>query len=161
MYDVKTGNHRSRRRSKLAFCVAVLVGLLFFSQDVSAAGSSLRMRKFQRAHTDFLAEEAVYTSQVCGRNIATEINWSTFQGRSDEYDSNLYQQCDAPLSALESICRTPKGKAFVMDSVDSVECRAGSRRSVILRNGTLIYTILEHPSDDYDYILRYLRRVSE
>lgn len=161
MVALKNDHRGNRQRSRGVLWLLVLVSFAFLVQDVSAASSSLRTRKFQRAHANYLAEEAVYTSQVCGSNIATRIDWSTFHGRSDEYTSSLYQQCDAPLSALENICRTETGKQSVRAKVRSIDCRAGSRRSVILRKGTLIYTILEHPSDDYGYILRYLRRALE
>ncbi|MCB2097104.1 MAG: hypothetical protein AB7F91_04430 [Parvularculaceae bacterium] len=97
----------------------------------AAGGQSLRDLRAQDAEERALAREAAYTSEVCGRSIEAEIDWSSV--RDWPADESLVDACNGALGAVETICRA--GRRNV---VHDFEC-AGDGSGPSLSGGTLRY----------------------
>jgi len=97
------------------------------------ASQPLKTLRAREAEERDLAEEAAFTSQVCGTTIRASIDWSSAQNWPE--NESIAAICDGALSALESICRSDAGRA---SSVSSFEC-AGDGSGASLSGGTLRY----------------------
>jgi hypothetical protein len=96
-----------------------------------AGAQSLKELRARQAEEAALAREAAYTSAVCGRTIATRIDWSSARGWPE--DESLAAACDGALGALEAACRA--GRRDVREFVCAGDGSGPTRSGATLRYG--------------------------
>ena len=80
--------------------------LLSCAAAVSAAGAtaqSLKGLRAQERENRELARQAAFTSDVCGRQIAASIDWTS--AADWPAGESLVAVCDGALGAVETVCR--------------------------------------------------------
>lgn len=82
--------------------VPLALGCAVFLAAAASAQSLKDLRARERENRD-LAREAAYTSEVCGREVAASIDWSTAEDWPAR--ESLVAACDGALGAVETICR--------------------------------------------------------
>lgn len=113
--------------------VVVLLTMMAVSGEASA--QSLREIRAQEAQEGRLAQEAAYTSSLCRISLQTSIDWRSAANWPD--DASLPGKCDGALGAIESFCKSDKGRRRV-SRINAFVCAAdGSGPS--LNGGVLRY----------------------
>jgi hypothetical protein len=137
-------------------CVFACLAFALVGTAVAESGS-LRDERTKREQDKAFAEEAKYTSEVCGSRITASIHWQSFENRDVALDHSYYRDCDVALAAIERMCREGQ-MARVTTQIKSVQCGAGTKRRVVLSNGTLLYAIPVRPKNDHKFIYDYLNK---
>ncbi|MEO1252174.1 MAG: hypothetical protein AAFW81_07505 [Pseudomonadota bacterium] len=113
-----------------AIALAVIAGCGALA--ASADAQSLKDARARDAAEKALAQEAAYTSRVCGREIDAAIDW---RSAADWPADLLLEECNQSLSALETACRSGAAPA---QAVSFFVC-AGDGSGPSLRRSTLRY----------------------
>lgn len=128
----------------------ILAGLAALAVLAAGAdGQSLRSLRAQEAEEAALAREAAYTSSVCGASISARIDWRSAAAWPE--DRSLAAACDGALGALETVCRSGRGRG---GRISSFTC-AGDGSGPSLSGGTFRFGAA--PGEDgYSQALPYL-----
>lgn len=100
-----------------------------------AGAQSLKSLRAQDAEEAALGREVAYTNSVCGADMEANIDWRSASGWPD--GASLADACGGALSALESFCRSGKGKARA-SSLSNFTC-TGDGSGPSLSGGTFRY----------------------
>jgi hypothetical protein len=141
-----------------AATLSLVAAFLFGAGLAPVEAGSLREKRLQQGENEALADEARFTSEVCGTRISASIDWDSYTLRDGRLSGRYARDCDRALSAIERICRQEGGKRKVRRQIKSVRCGAGDRRRIVLKEGRLLYAISDRRGADYEYIYDYLSK---
>jgi hypothetical protein len=117
------------RTARIFLAAVTAAGVCVFG--AAAASQSLRDLRAQDREDRALDREASYTSEVCGRRIDADIEWSSVRDWPPR--ESVAKSCDGALSAVETICRAGR-----KDVVHRFVC-AGDGSGASLTGKTLRY----------------------
>jgi len=128
---------------------------LHWTEEVAAAAAT-REKQIQPEQEAALATNVEHTNKKCGSALSVKFDWSGLPaGALKEFSAAGY--CDAALEGIRRVCDDALGKDAVKQKIKSMTCSFGGERSILLKDGSLAYTINFNSSNDADFVYAYLQ----
>jgi hypothetical protein len=119
-------------------------------------GQSLKVGQIRALQETLLAKDAADINKACSTNFSVKFDWAAVPNAElEHYSASGY--CDSALSAVRSICNDIAGSGAVKQKIKHITCGFGAKRTIALKNGALDYQINFSSSNDYDFVIEYLR----
>src|SRR5699024_8789154 len=119
-------------------------------------GTLARVRSVDREAVKAAAHERLTlslgnTEEACGTSLKVHVDWADL---SDEAVGNpsVVEHCKAAIWALEDLCESSAGRAFVRGSIDRLECDWGNELAIEVADGTLTVRSDAESAEVRDYV---------
>jgi hypothetical protein len=116
---------------------------------------SLKDKEYFAAQEKELASDVSFLNKTCDTNISVKIDWSKLPAERDHSPSGYCE--GGALSGLREVCKSQLGKDTVKQKVKDVTCTFGPQRTIVLKDGTINYTINYSSSNDWEFVYAYLQ----
>src|SRR6185295_12474620 len=128
---------------------------LRWTEEVAAA-TATREKQIQPEQEAELARNVEHTTKKCGSGFTVKFDWTGVRADAlKEFSASGY--CDAALEGIRRVCDDALGKDAVKQKIKSMTCGFGGERSILLKDGSLAYTINFNSTNDADFVYAYLQ----
>jgi hypothetical protein len=128
---------------------------LRWTEEVAVAATA-REKQIQPEQEAALAKNVEQTTKKCGSGFTVKFDWTGVRADAlKEFSASGY--CDAALEGIRRVCDDALGKDAVKQKIKSMTCGFGGERSILLKDGSLAYTINFNSTNDADFVYAYLQ----
>ena len=128
---------------------------LRWTEEVATDAIS-KEKQIQPEQEAALTKSVERTTEKCGSGFAVKFDWTGVPaGALKQFSASGY--CDAALEGIRRVCEDALGKDAVKQKIKSMTCGFGRERAILLKDGSLAYTINFNSANDADFVYAYLQ----
>lgn len=123
----------------------------------TAAADSLAIRQLQRDEEERFVEDVASLVEPCGKELAAEIDWSSFDAGSYRENYSVGGYCGGAVTAIRGICGDDLGREAIAGQINRLVCAIGEGPSAALsEDGTYRYTFSWDDANAYQWHQKWL-----